>query len=418
MYLIDVVGGVVNNIEEIFTKDTQIVINEGSNELTFNTVQEYIEYIISENSDNNLLGTMIYNPGTGLTNASFTYILADGTVSTTSVTFSDIVKANQSLTDIQKTTSSENVINYVYNAEPEVDGTARTFTIDLTQDLIDQITTNQNVQNAITNLTLGNGSVFYNGTGSAILVGGVSIPADTFYLINENGEGVAIDLGNIVVNEVVENFNTIVNRGPLTVNGNNYTTIEQYIQKISNSYGNNVGYTTTAIAADTPAGQLEIPENSFYYVNENGIKVEIPLNDIVFNGITNLTEIQVNDVKTKLGDNFYTTNVVKTGDTWIDGKAIFKSVLETTVLAGTANITGATTTSAGFVTIVGDVSDINVIGIRIIGENGVSASATDLSVDGKDIYFRIGTGSMYNVLSANDLTVKVLVEFSANTTTP
>src|SRR5690606_11290189 len=237
-----------------------------------------IQNLIEEYSDANLPGTMVYTPGTNLTEASFTYTLADGTQSD-AVTFSAIVKANQSLTDIAKT-NTNNVINYVYTAEPALDGTARTFTIDLTQDLIDQITNNQNVKNAITNLTLGNGSVFYNGTGSAILVGGVSIPADTFYLINENGEGEAIDLGNIVVNEVVENFNTIVN-SPVTVNNIQYDSVEEYIQYLAETSDANVGFTTSEItAANNPGGEA-IPANSFYYINDAGVKIVIDLEDLV-----------------------------------------------------------------------------------------------------------------------------------------
>lgn len=337
VYKIDVVGGVVNNIEEIFTTPTTIVINEGeANQQTFITVQKYIEYIISENSDDNLLGTMIYNPGTGLTNASFTYILADGTVSTTSVTFSDIVKANQSLTDIQKTTPSANVINYVYNAEPAVDGTTRTFTIDLTADLIQQITNNTDIQTLIKN--------------------------------------------------------------------------------ISNSYGNNVGYTTTAIAAGTPAGQLEIPANSFYYVNENGIKVEIPLNDIVYNGITQLTETQVNNVKNILGDNFSNTTIVKTGDVWTDGKAVYKGTFDAFIKNGTANVV-KTATDADYseITIPANVGNIISITVLDAAGNKLTSSVTDVVTTTSGVKFRVGTGNMYNVIypgtGATD--IKVLIEFSA-----
>lgn len=269
MYLIDVVGGVVNNFEEILNSN---VVIEGEQY----TIEEYIEYI-SQNAMQEGVTKIVITDGQASfqtwNNTTNEWVTVDNAV------FSNIVKLNQSLTDIEKVVAN-NVINYVYTAEPALDGTARTFTIDLTQDLIEQITNNQNVQNAITNLTLGNGSVFYNGTGSAILVGGVSIPADTFYLINENGEGDAIDLGNIVVNEVVENFNTIVN-SPVTVNGDTYPTVEEYIQHIAETSDANVGFTTTEItAANNPGGTL-IPANSFYYINDAGVKVIIDLEDLV-----------------------------------------------------------------------------------------------------------------------------------------
>src|SRR5690606_34089551 len=269
MYLIDVVGGVVNNFEEILNSN---VVIEGEQY----TIEEYIEYI-SQNAMQEGVTKIVITDGQASfqtwNNTTNEWVTVDNAV------FSNIVKLNQSLTDIEKVVAN-NVINYVYTAEPNVDGTARTFTINLTQDLIDQITNNQNVQNAITNLTLGNGSVFYNGTGSAILVGGVSIPADTFYLINENGEGEAIDLGNIVVNEVVENFNTIVN-SPVTVNGDTYNTVEEYIQYLAETSDANVGYTTSEITAANNPGGITIPANSFYYINDAGVKIVIDLEDLV-----------------------------------------------------------------------------------------------------------------------------------------
>lgn len=269
MYLIDVVGGVVNNFEEILNSN---VVIEGEQY----TIEEYIEYI-SQNAMQEGVTKIVITDGQASfqtwNNTTNEWVTVDNAV------FSNIVKLNQSLTDIAKT-NTNNVINYVYTAEPALDGTARTFTIDLTQDLIDQITNNQNVQNAITNLTLGNGSVFYNGTGSAISVGGVSIPADTFYLINENGEGEAIDLGNIVVNEVVENFNTIVN-SPVTVNNIQYDSVEEYIQYLAETSDANVGFTTTEITAANNPGGIAIPANSFYYINDAGVKIVIDLEDLV-----------------------------------------------------------------------------------------------------------------------------------------
>lgn len=586
VFLIDVVGGVVNNIEEIFTTQTTIVINEGdTNEQTFTTVQEYIEYIISESDLQE--GVMTFVPGTGTTpeeqlaSSSFTYTLADGTQST-SVTFSALVRANQSRTDIA-TTNTNNVINYVYTAEPDLNGTPRIFTINLTQDLISQITNNGDVKNAITNVM--GGGVYYNGTGSALMVGTVSIPAGSLYTKDSNGNGVLIDLGSIVVSEVIENFNTIVN-SPVTVNTiqydsveeyiqyiaetsdanvgfttteitaannpggtlipansfyyindagvkviidledlvlanesktgfvtgtntdgntfiyyigeeylaqndfpteaiangwangatlpttvtlldipqavstnfetildqtttieipgqtNQYYTVEQVIQNIANSNGTNVGYTTVAIPADATTGQTAIPANSLYYLGENDIKIEINIARQLIENTTliegnNLTTEQIaqnviiqnniNQIKNNLGDNFNTSTVVKTGDTWIDGKSIYKAVIDSEVLAGSANLSNsvaATQTTPevpGFVTIPGTVENMTVVGIRIIGSNGVSASATDLSVNGNKVSFRIGTGNMYNVIypsGVSSTSIKVMVEFAADYTAP
>src|SRR5690606_31208992 len=329
MYLIDVVGGVVNNFEEILNSN---VVIEGEQY----TIEEYIEYI-SQNAMQEGVTKIVITDGQASfqtwNNTTNEWVTVDNAV------FSNIVKLNQSLTDIEKVVAN-NVINYVYTAEPALDGTARTFTIDLTQDLIEQITNNQNVQNAITNLTLGNDSAIFNGTVSAILVGGVSIPADTFYLINENGEGEAIDLGNIVVNEVVENFNTIVN-SPVTVNNIQYDSVEEYIQYLAETSDANVGFTTSEItAANNPGGEA-IPANSFYYIDDAGVKVIIPLGDIVYQGITQFTENQVVDVKNILGDEIAVDTSVITGDTY-KGSAVRRGVYTTTITANTANTTGVT----------------------------------------------------------------------------
>lgn len=391
MYLIDVVGGVVNNFEEILNSN---VVIEGEQY----TIEEYIEYI-SQNAMQEGVTKIVITDGQASfqtwNNTTNEWVTVDNAV------FSNIVKLNQSLTDIEKVVAN-NVINYVYTAEPNLDGTARTFTIDLTQDLIEQITNNQNVQNAITNLTLGNGSVFYNGTGSAILVGGVSIPADTFYLINENGEGEAIDLGNIVVNEVVENFNTIVN-SPVTVNNIQYDSVEEYIQYLAETSDANVGFTTSEItAANNPGGEA-IPANSFYYIDDAGVKVIIPLGDIVYQGITQFTDNQVVEVKNILGDEIAVDTSVITGDTY-KGKAVRRGVYTTIITANTANTTGVTL----------DVDASEIISITVKYNGGLVANVTDLTVSDSAVAFRIGTGNMYQVLGNTDIVAEVIIEFTTN----
>lgn len=409
VYLIDVVGGVVNNIEEIFTTNTTIVINEGeTNEQTFTTVQEYIEYI-SQNADLKD-GVMTFVPGTGATlaeqlaSSSFTYNVTDaqGNTTTQVVNFGSLVKANQSLTNIATTTPSANVINYVYTAEPNLDGTARVFTIDLTQDLINQITYNGDVKNAITNVLNGNGGVFYNGTGGDLVVGNATIPAGSLYTMDAEGNGVLIDLGSIVVSEVIENFNTIVN-SPVTVNNIQYDSVEEYIQYLAETSDANVGFTTTEITADNNLGGLAIPENSFYYINDAGVKVIIPLGDIVYQGITQLTETQVTDVKTKLGDKIVINSSVVTGDTY-KGSVVRRGVYTTTITANTANTTGVTL----------DVDASEIISITVKYNGGLVANVTDLTVSGSAVAFRIGTGNMYQVLGNTDIVAEVIIEFTTN----
>ena len=510
--LIDVVGGVINNFNDFVTNHEVAVGGD-----TYNTVEEYIQYI-SENAMQNGVTRIVIDTTTS--QASFETWNGTTWSPVATAAFSNIVKQNQSLTDIA-TTNVNNVIQYVYTAEPNLDGTARTFTLELTSDLISLINNNTDVRNAITNLT--NDGVYYNGTGANLTVGTTVIPAGSLYTIDNNGNGVLIDLGDIVVNEVVENFNTIVNRS-VTVDGNTYTTVKEYIQYLSETSDANVGYTVTgilaaenngvaipansfyyidkltgnkiaidlaalvkanetqttigksadnsayvqvttdpkavdkivyeyvtenatvknymditadvewsiinnegvrnaitnvlnqggnvyftrtAIAADTPSGQAAIPAFSFYTVNATtGVKELVDIAQTIVNAITNATDVQKQEIKNQLGDNFQNSAVVNTGDTWIDGGKIYRGIFDATVTGGSANVSAITLTG-------GTIG--NVIGIKILNPSTnqiINTATTDVALATDSLTFRIGTGNMYNVLSDVDLDIKVIVEYS------
>lgn len=201
------------------------------------------------------------------------------------------------------------------------------------------------------------------------------------------------------------------------------TEIRNAIQNILNA-GGSVYYTETEIAAADNNGTL-VPAKTLYIiknVNGNDVKTPIDISGTVITAITNNSET----VKNILGDNFNTTTVVNTGDTWVDGKTIYKAVVNSSVLAGSANLSNRVLATQGqpevpgYIEIPGTLAaGASIISIKIIGSNGVSASATDLSVDGQKIYFRIGTGNMYTVLNASAPTaIKVMVEFAGDYTPP
>nr|WP_297306620.1 hypothetical protein [uncultured Flavobacterium sp.] len=341
VYKIDVVGGVVNNIEEIFTTETTIVINEGElNQQTFETVQEYIEYIISES--NQPVGSMTFTQGTGtstadkLASSSFTYILADGTVSPP-ITFSDLVKANETNTTLEKNNSTGSTdIIYTYKNENAIKNNVAGTDINITADILSSITNNTDVRNAIQNILNAGGSVYYTETEIAAADNnGTLVPAKTLYIIKN--------------------------------------------------------------------------------VNGNDVKTPIDISGTVITAITNNSET----VKNILGDTYSTTTVVNTGDTWVDGGAIYKGIYETTVLKGTANITGGTATAVGEIAITAPTGTVlgDVISVKILDKatnSLITTSVTDVTFGTTGLKFRIGTGKMYNVLSTTaDLEVKVLIEFSA-----
>ncbi len=463
VYQVDIIGGVINNIEEIFTTNTTIVVNEGeTNEQTFNTIEEYIQYISSQAD-----GNVIYkNTGTAAApNWVFQYWDAaanggDGEYVTINLT--DLVGNAQSKTSIVKTTDGKNqyYISEVY------------------------LTANNNTNPSQTVI---------NGWASA-----TTLPAGIF----------EID----IVGGVVNNFNEIINE-EVTVNGDTYTTVEEYIEYVSQNAMQNgvtkiIYHATTGdvifqtwnsttgtwenvdnakfativktnetrttltrsqnngayaeVTAD-PKGATVVayeytPEkgaknyinvtadilysitnnqnirnaitnilneggNVYYgdhdndtatpdvfYTIVNNVKTPIDISDIVINAIVNATTEQKQMVKNELGDVYSETNVVNTGDTWIDGGKIYKGIYSATVTGGSANVSAITITSPSGTTLG------NIISIKVLNaatNQIINSSTTDVDLSGNSLSFKIGTGSMYNVLSTADLSVKVIVEFSA-----
>jgi|GEM_PF-934551 len=190
----------------------------------------------------------------------------------------------------------------------------------------------------------------------------------------------------------------------------NNQNVRNAITNILNA-GGSVYYTRTAIAAGTPVGQLAIPADSFYTVNTTtGLKEEIKLSDLVVTAIVNSTAVQKQTIKNALGNTYSDTTVVNTGDTWLDGGKIYKGVYAATVTGGTANVSSITITPAAGTT-VGKVVSIKLLNAAT--NNIINTSTTDVVLTGTALTFKIGTGNMYNVLSATNLNIKVVVEFSA-----
>jgi len=175
----------------------------------------------------------------------------------------------------------------------------------------------------------------------------------------------------------------------------------------------NTGYTTVAIPESGTNGeaghQAPIPAKSFYYIKEGGIKVEIPLNDIVYQGITQLTTEQINNTKLKLGDNITNNTSVFTGDTFNVGPDkyyIYKGNFPTSVNANAATTTGTTIDKPVF----------KILSMHLSYAGGVSANVTDLVLTGANnqtVAFNVGTGKMYQVLGTSAVAADVIVEFAS-----
>lgn len=232
------------------------------------------------------------------------------------ITFGDIVKANETVTTLEKKTPTDlqtGEITYEYSNEEVInDNTKQPSVINITADIISSITNNTAVQNAITNILSQGGNVFFTKTliEAGTPAGQLEIPANSFYVV-ENGIKVLIDLDAIVkANESIThidrkvtgavgdgdvkitydyfNEEDVTTTPQITIDVNadiknlieGNTEIQNAITKILNQ-GGNVYYTRIAIVAGDNTGGDAIPANSFYTVNENGVKVLIDLGLLV-----------------------------------------------------------------------------------------------------------------------------------------
>lgn len=147
-----------------------------------------------------------------------------------------------------------------------------------------------------------------------------------------------------------------------------------------------------------------------FYTIVNNVKTPIDISQVVVNAITNATTVQKQEIKNQLDDTYNTTTVTNTGDTWIDGSKIYAGVYAATVTGGTANVSTINLTPPAGTTALG-----KIVSIKLLNNdnNIINTSTTDVVLSSNNLSFRIGTGNMYNVLSSSDLSVKVVVEFSA-----
>ena len=316
--LIDVVADVAFNIQEIL--DTVINITEGTR--TFTTVEQYLQYIATL-SEGNVIYTNIGDAAT----PNWVFQYWDGTQYQT-ITISDLVTASETKTTMERKGTAGTYAQVI--AEPTVDAdvvyryNAENVTnyINVTADILESITNNENIQNVISNILNAGGNVYY---------------------------------GDHDANAATENV---------------FYTID-------------------------PATQVKTP---------------IDISGVVVNAIVNASTTQLQEVKNVLGDTYSETTVVNTGDTWIDGGKVYKGIYAATVTGGTANVSAITITPPTGTTL-GDVISIKILNAAT--NSIINTSTTDVAVAGTSLTFKIGTGNMYNVLSATNLNIKVLVEFSA-----
>ena len=174
--LLDVVGGVTNNLQEILGSTVSITINTAEGDKTFTTVEEYLQYI-TQFSNGNVIYTEIADP-TDATKTIWTFQYWDeSTSSYKTIDLKDLVQGVETKTQIKRSEVITDAtlptfdavrtapvaadvkagqIFYEYSAE----GGEKDY-INLTGDILTSINNNVEVQHAITHVLNEGGNVYF-----------------------------------------------------------------------------------------------------------------------------------------------------------------------------------------------------------------------------------------------------------------
>src|SRR5699024_6613968 len=183
-----------------------------------------------------------------LGNGKYKHIAADGSE----------VEFDVNSVNVEKVTDADGNISYIFK-----DGdNNEIITIEVTNDVLENIVNEGDIYNEIINLIDDNETV-------TTLVAN----ADGKYTYtSEDGTVTVIDIPA----SVVENFETIVNDGPVTVNGETFNTVEEYITHIANesvTIGGSDFINVTGSGTDTDPYVVAIIEgdaNSMLITNDAG----------------------------------------------------------------------------------------------------------------------------------------------------
>ncbi len=167
---VDVVGGVINNIQEILETPTNITITTAEGDKTFTTVEEYLQYI-TKFGEGNVIYTEVEDPNDA-TKTIWEFQYWDG-AKYESISIGDLetktqIKRSEVITDATLPTFGavrtapvaadvkKGEIFYEYSAE----GNQKDY-INMTEDILNSINNNEEIKNAITNVLNLGGNVYF-----------------------------------------------------------------------------------------------------------------------------------------------------------------------------------------------------------------------------------------------------------------
>ncbi|MEK6512682.1 hypothetical protein AABL83_13035, partial [Myroides odoratimimus] len=212
---VDVVGGVINNIEEILTTRGNITIKVGGKDMKFTSVEEYLQYITQFSE-----GNVIYkNISTDSTKPNWVLQYWDNTANEyKTINLTDLVASVETKTNIlraeataDKTLSiyeavvapvqanvKKGEIFYKYNNEDK----GEQF-INMTADIISSINNNEEVKNALTNILNQGGNVYFGDVkGKEVFY--------TMKIVNGKEEKTPIELPASFILDIINKYKDVV----------------------------------------------------------------------------------------------------------------------------------------------------------------------------------------------------------------
>ncbi|MTG97660.1 hypothetical protein GJV76_05830 [Myroides sp. BIT-d1] len=318
---VDVVGGVINNIEEILTTNGNITVQVGGKDMTFNSVEEYLQYITQFSE-----GNVIYkNISTDPNKPNWVLQYWDETKGEyTTINLTDLVASVETKTNILRTEAIDNgkleayaaagapieanvkkgEIFYKYNNEDK----GEQF-INMTADIISSINNNEEVKNALTNILNQGGNVYFG----KIKDTDTDLVFYTMKIVNGKEEKTPIELPASFLLKIINDYKEIIkqalgdnitNEGDIVFTGNIYNGRQVLLAKGSTTT-NGDSAKTTGVELANATGDNAINGVLSIKVLKGGVLVTESTKDVEVKGTKIDFNIGVGNIYTALPKDTY-----------------------------------------------------------------------------------------------------------------
>ncbi|EPH14092.1 hypothetical protein HMPREF9713_00292 [Myroides odoratimimus CCUG 12700] len=319
---VDVVGGVINNIEEILTTKGNITIQVGGKDMNFTSVEEYLQYITQFSE-----GNVIYkNISTDSTKPNWVLQYWDNTVNEyKTINLTDLVASVETKTNILRTEAKDNgkleayaaapapveanvkkgEIFYKYNNEDK----GEQF-INMTADIISSINNNEEVKNALTNILNLGGNVYFGDHDNDAATDNVFY---TMKIVNGKEVKTPIELPASFLLEIIRNYKDVIkqalgdnitNEGDIVFTGNIYNGRQVLLAKGSTK-ANGESARTEGVTLANATGDNAINGVLSIKVLKAGVVVTESTKDVVVNDTKIDFNIGVGNIYTALPADTY-----------------------------------------------------------------------------------------------------------------